>query len=450
MGFKTRQGTSEGRSSYDPGTLLKLYLWGYLKRTRSSRGLENACAENLQAIWLTRNLRPDHSTISDFRKNHADAIKGILREFNLVCFELKLFGKELVAIDGTFIKAVNSPARSFTKEKISKLIAVIDSAIGRYLDALQKADQDSPPGDAGPPPGKDEVAELQRKLAKIKDRKALLEDYAVRCEKSPTGQVNLTDPDCRQLRKNGKSTVGYNVQTAVDSRHHLIAMVEVTRESSDKQLLDPMAQEAKAALCLPGDAPLKVLADTGYGNGPQHAACEAHGTIALAPVPRNKSDDNGFHNSDQFIHDPDRDCYTCPQGQILTRKADTKSRKGEVACKTYFNIAACKSCAARASCTASSVRKLLINIHEPVLARSRERLAAEPAAMRDRASLAEHPFATIKERHGYGGLLCRGIKLAAAEMSLSAWAYNFTRVLNVVGIGQLLQVLRASARLQPC
>jgi transposase len=450
MGFKTRRDGSEGRSSYDPGTLLKLYLWGYLKRTRSSRGLENACAENLQAIWLTRNLRPDHSTISDFRKNHADAIKGILREFNLVCLELKLFGKELVAIDGTFIKAVNSPARSFTTAKITKLIETIDSAIKRYLDALQQADQDNPPADGGSPSGKDEVDELQRKLAKIREKKVKLEDYRVRCETSPTGQVNLTDPDCRQLRKNGKSTVGYNVQTVVDSRHHLIATVEVTQDPNDHQLLDPMAQQAKAALDLPADAPLKALADSGYGSGPQHAACEAHGTIALAPLRKNKSDGNGLYKNDQFIRDPGSDSYTCPQGQTLPRRADTKSRHDEAGYHTYHNSTACKGCPVRAQCTASPFRKLLISVHEPVIARARERLSADPNAMRERASLVEHPFGTIKERHGYTGLLCRGIKLAGAEMGLSAWAYNFTRVLNLVGVEQLIRAICQNATPQAC
>lgn len=219
LGFKVRTDSSEGRSSYDPGTLLKLYLWGYLKRTRSSRGLETACGENLQAIWLTSNLRPDHSTIADFRKDHAAALKSILREFNLICFELRLFGKELVAIDGTFIKAVNSTTRSFTKAKIDKLIEGIDKAISRYIAALAEADEANSPVKSNECNAK----ELRRKLDKIKARKTVLEEHRASCAESPTGQVNLTDPDCRQLRKRGKSTVGYNVQAAVDAKHHLIS-----------------------------------------------------------------------------------------------------------------------------------------------------------------------------------------------------------------------------------
>ena len=447
LGFKTRGDFSEGRSSYHPGTLLKLYLWGYLKRTRSSRGLENACAENLQAIWLTRNLRPDHSTISDFRKNHSPALKTILREFNLICFQLHLFGKELVAIDGTFIKAVNSPARSFTRVKLAKLIEAIDKATTRYLAELQQADQnDSPPG-SGPPSEKSEVAELRRKLAKIKERKALLTGYQTRCADSPTGQVNLTDPDARQLNKGGKSTVGYNVQAAVDAKHHLIATIEVTQHANDQNLLDPMAQQAKDALHLPADAPLKVLADTGYGTGPQHRACEAHGTIALAPL--HKTDTNGLYNNDRFRHDPATDSYTCPQGKTLFRKADTKSRHDPHGYQTYHHAAACHGCPARAQCTKSPHRKLLVSVHQPVIVRSRERLAADPAAMRTRASLVEHPFSTIKDRHGYTGLLCRGIQHAAAEMAMSAWAYNFTRVIHLVGLDVLLAAIQNRPAPQP-
>jgi transposase len=369
LGFKTRDDFSEGRSSYHPGSLLKIYLWGYLKRIRSSRGLENACAENLQAIWLTGNLRPDHSTISDFRKNHSAALKTLLREFNLVCFQLRLFGKELVAIDGTFIKAVNSRARSFTKAKLAKLIEAIDKATTRYLEELQQADLNDIPPVPGTPSGKSKVAELQRKLARIKERKTLLTAYQIRCKNSPTGQVNLTDPDARQLTKGGKSTVGYNVQAAVDAKHHLIATIEVTQHANDLNLLDPIAQQAKADLDLPADAPLKVLADTGYGTGPQHSACEAHGTIALAPL--HKTNTNGLYNNDRFTHDPATDSYTCPQGKTLTRKADTKSRHSPQGFHTYHNSAACQGCPVREQCTKSPHRKVLVSVHQPVIVRSR-------------------------------------------------------------------------------
>jgi transposase len=445
LGFKTRTDLSEGRSSYHPGTLLKLYLWGYLKRTRSSRGLETACAENLQAIWLTRDLRPDHSTIADFRKNHPVALKSILKEFNLICFELRLFGKELVAIDGTFIKAVNSTAKSFTKTKLKKLLEGIDSAITRYLDRLQEDDESNGPVKSE----QNDAEELRAKLDKIRERKAILKDYEERCEESPTGQVNLTDPDCRQLRKGAKSTIGYNVQSAVDDKHHLIATLEVTQEASDQHLLDPMAQKAKEDLGLPAEARLEALADGGYGTGSQHAACEAHGTVALAPIPKSRNKSNGLYSNDEFSHDPATDTYLCPQGKVLPRRTDTKTSQPGGGFFLYHDASVCCDCPVRAKCTKSTFRKLLISVHHKVVARARERLVAAPKAMRRRAGLVEHPFGTIKDRHGHGGLLCRGLALAGAEMGMSAWAYNFTRVINLVGIDALLGAIRARAEPQP-
>lgn len=446
LGFTTRTESAKGRSSYHPGTLLKLYLWGYFKRTRSSRGLEVACSENLQAIWLTGNLQPDHSTIADFRKDHPVPLKSVLKEFNLICFELRLFGKELVAIDGTFIKAVNSTAASFTKTKIKKLLEGIDTAITRYLERLQEADDKDGPVRSE----QSDPEELRRKLDKVRDRKAILEDYEARCEESPTGQVNLTDPDCRQLRKGGKSTVGYNVHTAVDGQHHLISSIEVTQDANDQHQLDPMAQQAKEDLGLAPDAPLEVLADTGYGTGAQHAACEEHGTVALAPIQKNRSELNGLYNNDEFIRDPESDSYLCPQGKLLPRKADTKTSDPNGGFFTYYDASACRECPLRAKCTQSTFRKLLISVHHKAMARARERLAASPDAMRKRAGLVEHPFGTIKDRHGYGGLLCRGLALGGAEMGLSAWAYNFTRVINLVGVNALLGAIRKRTTPQPC
>lgn len=439
IGFKIRTDSSEGRSSYAPATLLKLYLWGYLKRIRSSRGLETACAENLQAIWLTSNLRPDHSTIADFRKDHPGPLKSMLKEFNLICLELRLFGKELVAIDGTFIKAVNSTTRSFTKVKIDKLIEGIDKAISRYVTDLADADETNSPVKSR----EDNAKELRCKLDKIKARKTVLEGHRTTCAESPTGQANLTDPDCRQLKKNGKTTVGYNVQAAVDAKHHLISTIEVTQHGNDHQCLDPIAQQTKEDLGLAPDAALTVLADSGYGSGAQLAACEAHATTVLTPLKKTRGEVNGLYNNDAFTHDPATDSYTCPQGKVLPRRADTKPDAPGGGFHTYYNATACKGCPARAQCTKSPVRKLIISVHQETMDRARERLAAVPDAMRQRASLVEHPFGTIKDRHGRGGLLCRGLALAGAEMGLSAWAYNFTRVINLIGASDLLDWIQA-------
>jgi transposase len=352
---------------------------------------------------------------------------------------LRLFGKELVAIDGTFIKAVNSTARSFTKGKLDKLIESIDKAAARYIATLAEADGTEGQGK----PDEGSAGEMLRKLEKIKARKLVFQDYRARCMQSPTGQVNLTDPDCRQLRKRGKTTVGYNVQAAVDSKHHLIATIEVTQEGTDQHSLEPISQQAKEHLGLRPDAPLTVLADTGYGTGSQHAACEAHGTIALAPVQKSRGESNGLYDASRFTHDAQSDSYRCPQGKVLGRKADTRTTDPGGGFRTYYDAAACKECPVRAQCTRSPFRKLLISVNREVLVRAGERLASLPGAMRQRAGLVEHPFGTIKDRHGHGGLLCRGLALAGAEMGLSGWAYSFTRAINLVGAETLLGAIRA-------
>jgi hypothetical protein len=222
--------------------------WGSAGCARSSRGLEAATKINLEAIWLTGGLHPDHSTISEFRKANAAALPGIFSAFTVLCVELGLYGRELVAIDGTFIKAVNSKANSFTRGKLEKLIAASDAATARYLALLDTTDREETEAcGKGKSDGRG-ADELKAKIEKIRERKTKLQGYLEDCEKSPTGQVNLTDPDSVQLRKNGAGTVGYNIQAAVDAKHHMVAAVELTQDGNDKKQLDPMAQKAKAEL----------------------------------------------------------------------------------------------------------------------------------------------------------------------------------------------------------
>ena len=295
LGFELRDESAIGRASYHPAVLLKLHLWGYFARIRSSRRLEDAAAHNLNAIWLTGHLLPDHSTISRFRKSQAPAIARIFSQFSLICLELGLFGKELIAIDGTFIKAVNSRAKSYTAKQLRKLVEKIDRAARHYLDQLEALDtqenQLSPSGEGGDP----QREELSAKLESIRRRQSELQTRLEDCEKSESGQLTLTDPDSRQLHKCGKTTVGYNVQTAVDSKHHLIAACEVTQDGNDLGQLHPMAQKAKQGLGLPPDAPLKTLADTGYHCGAQLASCREHNTEAYVPAPDRKTGSEGVY-----------------------------------------------------------------------------------------------------------------------------------------------------------
>lgn len=437
LGIAVRPPTIVGRASYHPSVLLKLFLWGYVSRTRSSRRLEEACSSNLQAIWLTGNLQPDHSTISDFRKHHSATLKGVFREFNLLCLDMNLFGRELVAIDGTFMKAVNGRARSFTKEKLINLMESIDQNVSRYLEELESTDQQD---QQGIPSGRE--SKLKEKLEKLKQRRGELEALLWECQSTPTGQVNLTDPDSRQLRKRGKSTVGYNVQSAVDDKHHLIASCEVTQEANDTRLLDQMAQQAKEDLRLQKDAALGVLADTGYGCPVELGACEAHKTQAYVPMPKQSEAGDGSVSNESFTYQEESDSYLCPEGKSLPRKSDDIRSNGN-GYRVYYEVSQCRGCPRLAHCTKGEYRKFKVSIHKAAIAAAEQRLRDNLEIHRKRKTLVEHPFGTIKEWNGGRDLLCRGLDLAGAEMRMSFWAYNFKRVLNVVGIAELLAAISA-------
>ena len=424
-----------GRPRYRPGTLLKLYLWGYFARIRSSRRLEEACTSNLNAIWITGNLTPDHSTISEFRKANAKALKTIFRQFNLICIELKLFSREPIAIDGTFIKAVNSKSRSFTKNKLEKLIKTIDNKVADYLDRLDQADSQAQP--------KEDSDGLQAKIEKLKTKTQEYKNLLKDCEKSPSGQVSQTDPDSRQLLKRGSHTVGYNVQSAVDEKHNLIASCEVTTEANDLHLLHKMSQQAKQDLNLNSDSPLEVLADIGYHESRELSDCEADNTTTYVPAQKTNTAGDGSISSEDFIYHPESDTYQCSQGKHLPRKADdVRNLARGKGYRVYYDVRLCRGCPLLASCTKGKYRKIKINFHREALRKNAQRLKDNPTLYRKRAAMVEHPFGTLKDWNGRRDLLCRGLKLASAETRLSAFTYNFKRVLNIIGIDALMTAIQ--------
>ncbi len=427
------ENTKGGRPRYSPGTLLKLYLWGYFARIRSSRRLEEACTSNLNAIWITGNLAPDHSTISDFRKTNAKALKSIFRQFNLICIDLQLFSRELVAIDGTFIKAVNSKSRSFTKNKLEKLLKTIDEKVEDYLERLDTIESQSQP--------KADGEGLQRKIEQLKAKTQRYKELLKDCEQRPSGQVSLTDPDSRQLMKRGSHTVGYNLQSAVDEKHNLIATCEVTTEPTDHHLLHKISQQTKQDLSLEPNSALKVLADTGYHDSSELGSCQADNTTTYVPGQKTKSSGDGCIREEDFIHHPESDTYQCPQGKHLPRKADELRERGK-GYRVYYQPSLCKGCPLLKSCTNGKYRKIKINFHHEALRKNSQRLKDNPTLYRKRAAMVEHPFGTIKDWNGRRDLLCRGLELASAETRLSGFAYNFKRVLKLIGMDGLMTELR--------
>jgi transposase len=431
--IKERRAGESGAPGYAPQAMLKLYLYGYLNRIRSSRELEKAARRNLEVIWLLQQLRPDHWTINAFRKTHRKAFKKLFREFGLVCGSLGLFGAELVAIDGTHLKAVNAPQHNLTKAKVKKVIQELDAKSEAYLEALDTADREAEAQSMG----KTDTAALKEKLSKLDSERARCQELMESLEQSETGQISQTDPDSRMLKKNGQSVVGYNAQVAVDAKNHLIVAEEVTQEPSDWKLLTPMAVAAKEAL---EAETLKVVADTGYRSRDQIDRCAENGIEPNVPRPKERGTDEGKYPLKTFQYDEEKDCYHCPQGKELLRHSDVMQHGTTY--RTYYKKSACKSCPFLAKCTKGSYRKLWIPVESEPMKAMEERLRTQPELARLRSQTVEHVFGTIKFWWGFRSFLCRGLKAVRAEFSLAALAYNFRRVINIIGVEDLLAALR--------
>jgi transposase len=419
-----------GRPRYHPAVLLKLFIYGYLQRIRSSRRLEAESRRNLEVIWLTGHLRPDHWTIAAFRREHRERFKAVLREFNLVCRQLDLFGAELVAIDGAKFKAVNSIKRHYTREQLAELIAQIDARIEDYVQQLDQADEVT-----ADLPEEPTAEELAAKLAQLQTRRA--HHQAEQDTLNATGQseVSLTDPDSRPQKKVG---VGYNVQIAVDATHHLIVAETVEQAANDLGQLAPMARAAQSEIGV-----TTVVADAGYHERGQLACCEQAGFTTYVPAPGTNTgrtaDGRAVYPKEHFTFDPGANVYVCPSGQRLSLSGS--GQKHGKPCNYYFNLAACAACAQRAHCTTAPYRKISRLENEEVVERQAARVAAQPGLVARRKQIVEHVFGTMRE-WGHDKFLCRGLTMVRAEFSLTALAYNLRRALNVVGVERLLQGMR--------
>jgi transposase len=438
LGFDRKPEGSAGAPPYDPKAMLKLYVYGYLNRIRSSRELEKATRRNLEVIWLLGRLMPDHWTINAFRREHRARFKAVFRQFNLVCGSLGLFGADLVAIDGTFLKAVNNPQRNFTRNKVKNLLEEIDRRSEAYLEALETSDREA---SAQSMAASDQATEAQR----IRSRLAALESKRAECmallaamETSPTGQVSLTDPDSRSLEKLSQRTVGYNAQIAVDAANHLIVAEEVTQEPSDTALLTPMAVAAKEVL---GVDEIKVVADRGYYSHEQMRLCAEQAIETYVPMISHLPAGEGDYPLERFVYDAKRDLFLCPQGRELTRHTDAIKPSGRYRIY-YAGVAACRDCPVRQQCTRSRYRKLAVHVDREMIEAVKGRLRQRPEVAARRRSLVEHPFGTLKFWLGYHHFLTKGLAMVRAEFSLSCLAYNFRRALNVLGVGSLLRAFQ--------
>lgn len=433
-GFGRVRAKITGRPGYDPADLLKLYIYGYLNRVRSSRRLEVETRRNIEVIWLLRRLTPDFKTIADFRRDNRSAFRQVFRDFVVLCRELDLFGRELIAVDGTRIKAVNNRERNFTKAKLARAMAESDERLARYLKQLDDADKDDKDS-----PESGTVERLQEKIAAIQERRERLEGHGKALAESGEDQLSLTDPDARAMHSSSRIGVGYNIQIAVDTKHKLIAEQQVHNKVSDLGLLTETAEAARETL---GIEKIDVVADRGYFKIEDIEACEAAGIVPYVPKPqRGSAVAKGFFSKDQFRYDAKADTYICPGGAALSR-ASSRPVRDEVRLFNYVNVAACKACALKARCTDAPSRKVTRYENEAVLDRMAERLAARPKMLGKRRESVEHPFGSIKQWMGQGTFLMRRLENVRAEFSLTAIAYNLRRAITLVGIPALMAAVR--------
>ena len=422
-----------GRPGYAPADLLKLYIYGYLNRIRSSRRLEAETHRNIEVIWLLRHLKPDFKTIADFRRDNRAAFKPIFREFVLLCRELDLFGRELLAVDGTRIKAVNNKDRNFTRTSLAAFIKLADAKLDDYLQRLDQSD-----GAEAATMGA-RVKNLAEKIAAIGGRRARCQAMLEQLEQTGEDQVSLTDPDSRAMAAHTRVAVGYNVQVAVDARHKLLVEQQVTNQVVDMGLLTETATPAKELLGVEGIA---VVADSGYFKIEDIEACEKTGMTPYVPRPqRGPAVRAGLFRKDEFQYDPASDSVLCPAGQRL--QAYTSSVIRGLTKINYVNKEACRDCPLRARCTKGRYRTVSRFENEAVLDRMQDRLAKRPDILDQRRKVVEHPFGSIKQWMNQGAFLMRGLENVRGEFSLTALAYNLRRVLNLVGFKELMAAVAA-------
>ncbi len=435
LGFDGVEPEATGRPSYHPSVLLKLYIYGYLNRVQSSRRLEREAGRNFEVLWLLGRLVPDHKTIADFRKDNGRAIRKVCARFVELCRAMGLLATASVAIDGSKFKAVNNRDKNFTRAKVERRRAQLGESVARYLSQLDTADR-QPPSEALVA----KTTRLKEKLTKLKEQMERLKGLEAQMLAAPDQQISLTDPDSRSMATSGRGSgvVGYNVQVAVETEHHLIVTHEVTNVGNDRAQLARVAKETKAAL---QTNTLEAVADRGYFSGEEILACEEADITVTLPKPMTSGiEARGRFGKQDFVYLPEEDIYRCPAGERLKYYFTTV--ENGLSLRRYWTNA-CRTCAIKSRCTTGVQRRITRWEHEHVVEAVQKRLDENPQAMRMRRETVEHPFGTIKARMGATHFLMKTLPRVASEMALHVLAYNLTRVMNIMGVQPLLAAMRA-------
>ena len=439
LGFDKAEIADVGRDPYDPKDLLKLYIYGYFNKVRSSRKLEAETHKNLEVMWLLRDLRPDDRTISGFRKSNSKSIKGVFVEFRILCQNLQLFGSETVAIDGTKIKASNSKKRNFTRERLKERIKAIEEDVEKYLTELADADLKEVKLK------KSDVGEIRAKIEQLDERLSEYRQLYSEMEESGAKQVSLTDEDSRSMRMaKGATEVAYNVQVSVDSKNKMIVEYEATNESNDMGELHGMSVKSREAL---GVDSIEVLADSGYTNPSEIKKCDDDKITTYVPLRKvgyqtKDSVPTEEYAIDKFKYNKDKDVYTCPQGEELVVISKLKN-KDDVLEQKRYGTKACDSCLVRSNCTTNKQGRIITRseLHDTMDSLA-NRLADNPTKTSIRGQICEHVFGTIKTVLGLDHFIVRGEQMVEAEFGLAALSFNLKRAINILSVPILIKFIQ--------
>lgn len=440
LGFQRTTAPVMGRPPYSPKDLLKLYLYGYLNRVRSSRRLEHEAIRNIEVIWLLKKLKPDFKTIADFRKDNKKALKAVFRDFTKLCDEWNLFGKELVAIDGSKFRASNSKRNNYSAKKLERHIKYIDEKIENYMRELDEGDT-TETCDRKP-----DASEIKEKLQQLRERKNKYEKYKEHLDKTGENEISTTDPDARLMCNNNNNVdVSYNIQTTVDSKHKIIVDFKVSQKPNDLGELDNMALRAKKLF---KGKEFEVLADKGYYKAEDLKKCVENGITPYVTkqIYSNGTGDRDFYG-DRFKYDKDKNVYICPAGKELYYARDRKQKGKGIIGHEYRNYEACKNCEFKDRCTKSEKGRVICrHVDQDFLDTIDLQTELNMEKYKLRQMIVEHPYGTIKRSWGAYYFLTRRKISVTAEISLSLLVYNLKRVMNILGNDELIRRLKERKR----
>ena len=442
LGFISYSGNNRGQKPYHTDILLKIHIYCFFNGIQSSRKQERECSRNIELIWLTGNLKPDHSTISNFCKNNSSALKNVFKQFSSLCKSLELFDFKLFAFDGTKIKANCSKKRAFTFDKINSALAHIDEKINDYI---SKIDDDSSPLDEA------KKAEFQKKLDLIKKRKYLYSNIKQKMIDENLSEFCITDPDSKIMKNHSNIEPCYNVQSVVDSKNKLIIDYDVTNQANDVGLLKPMSDKVFNDYDLNSfieenpDHVITEVADAGYYKSSDLLDINSNNVKAFVPKPKSSHSSNSSSSSfskDDFSFDSDNDCYICPNGQVLSfSRRSTETRNGSTQHYKIYSCSSCINCPFLDKCTKSiHGRSIKRNINEDKLLYLDNLYKNDSSLYKLRKCLVEHPFGTIKRSLGFSHVYIKGLDRISSWASSVFLAYNLKRVINILGIPKLKEI----------